>query len=219
MDAGLVKGEGFAVDASIIKADASRQRGVPSDEPVNWSDPALSTRAVREYLEALDEEALAETLPKRLSLTDPQARWTTAPGGPAFYAYSTNYLIDTEHDVIMDVEPTPAHRTAEVESTKTMINRVETQFDIKPDRLIGNTAYGTASMLAWMVEEKDIAPNVPVWGSTPFPRTVLKESKTSDPAGRLYDAFSDCETVRCSRIDPLEPHQAFDTIDGKLVPA
>lgn len=94
MDAGLVKGEGFAVDASIIKADASRQRGVPGDEPVNWSDPALSTRAVREYLEGLDEEALAETLPKRLSLTDPQARWTAAPGGPAFYAYSTNYLID-----------------------------------------------------------------------------------------------------------------------------
>ena len=37
MDAGLVKGEGFAVDASIIKADASRQRGVPGDEPVNRS--------------------------------------------------------------------------------------------------------------------------------------------------------------------------------------
>ncbi len=65
MDAGLVKGEGFAVDASIIKADASRQRGVPGDEPVNWSDPALSTRAVREYLEALDEEALAGSLAAR----------------------------------------------------------------------------------------------------------------------------------------------------------
>ena len=81
MDAGLVKGEGFAVDASIIKADASRQRGVPGDEQVNWSDPALSSHTVREYLEALDEEALAETLPKRLSLKDPQARWTAAPGG------------------------------------------------------------------------------------------------------------------------------------------
>ena len=117
MDAGLVKGEGFAVDASVIKADASRQRGVPGDEEVNWSDPSLSTRAVREYLEALDEEALAETLPKRLSLTDPLARWTAAPGGPAFFAYSTNYLIDVEHGVIMDVEPTPAHRTAEPEAT------------------------------------------------------------------------------------------------------
>jgi len=55
---------------------------------------------------------------KRLSLTDPQARWIAAPGGSAFYAYSTNYPIDTEHGVIMDVEPTPAHRTAEVESTR-----------------------------------------------------------------------------------------------------
>jgi len=109
--------------------------------------------AVREYLEALDEEALAETLPKRLSLTDPQARWTAAPGGPAFYAYSTNYLIDTEQGVIVDVELTPAHRMAEVESTKIMIGWVEAQFDIKPERLIGDTAYGTASMLAWMVEE------------------------------------------------------------------
>ena len=166
MDAGLVKGEGFAVDASIIKADASRQRGVPGNEEVNWRDPSLSTRAVREYLEALDREASAEALPKRLSLTDLLSRWTAAPGGSAFFAYSTNYLIDVEHGVIMDVEPTPAHRTAEVESTKTMIERVEGQFDIKPDRLIGDTAYGTAPMLAWMVDEKDIEPHVPVWDKT-----------------------------------------------------
>ena len=81
MAAGLVKSEGFAVDASIIKADASRQRGVAGDE-VDWNDPKLSSRAVREYLEALDEEALAEALPKKISLTDPQSRWTAAPGGP-----------------------------------------------------------------------------------------------------------------------------------------
>lgn len=87
-----------------------------------------------------------------LSLTDPQALWTAAPGGPAFYAYSTNYLIDTKHGVIVDVEPTPAHRPAEVESTKTMIGRVEEQYNIKPERLIGDTAYGTAPMLVWMVD-------------------------------------------------------------------
>ncbi|WP_415767171.1 transposase [Pseudomonas sp. ZB1P45] len=45
-------------------------------------------------------------------------------------------------------------------------HRVEAQFDIKPDRLIGDTAYGTAPMLAWMVEEKDIEPHVPVWDKT-----------------------------------------------------
>ncbi len=175
MDAGLVKGERFAADASVIKADASRQRGVLGDDEINWRDPALSTRAVREYLEALDEEALGEALPKRLSLTDPLYRWTEAPGGPAFFAYSTNYLIDVEHGVIMDVEPTPAHRTAEVESTKTMIERVEEQFDIKPDRLIGDTAYVTAPMLAWMVNEKTSS-RMCRFGTKPSVRTRASRS-------------------------------------------
>ncbi|KPB21239.1 putative transposase [Pseudomonas syringae pv. syringae] len=148
MQVDLVKGEGFAVGASIIKAGASQQRGVHGDEEVNWRYPSLSTRAVREYLKALDEEARAEAPPKRLSLTARPARWTAALGGAAFFAYSTNYPIDAEHGVIMQVESTPAHRTAEVESTKTTINRVESQFEIKPDRLIGDTAYGTATMLA-----------------------------------------------------------------------
>ena len=163
MVAGLVKGEGFAVDASVVAADASRQRGVPSSEAVDWKDPGLSTRAVREYLEALDAESLAQAMPKNISLTDPQSRWTAAPGGPAFYAYSTNYLVDTEHGVILDVEATPAHRTAEVESAKTMVDRVEQRFQLTPERLIGDTAYGTASMLAWIVEAKGIEPHVPVW--------------------------------------------------------
>jgi len=166
MAAGLVKGEGFAVDASVVAADANRQRGVPSSETVDWKDATLSTRAVWEYLEALDGESLAQALPKNLSLTDPQARWTAAPGGPAFYAYSTNYLVDTEHGVILDVAATPAHRTAEVESAKTMVDRVEERFDLTPERLIGDTAYGTAPMLDWMVEDKGIEPHVPVWDKT-----------------------------------------------------
>ena len=163
MAAGLVKGEGFAVDASVVAADANRQRGVSGSEAIDWHDPGFSTRAVREYLEALDAQSLAQTLPKNISLTDPQSRWTAAPGGPAFYAYSTNYLVDTEHGLILDVEATPAHRTAEVESAKTMVDRVEQRFQLTPKRFIGDTAYGTASMLAWMVEHKGIEPHVPVW--------------------------------------------------------
>ncbi|MDT4846923.1 IS1182 family transposase ISCfr1 [compost metagenome] len=85
---------------------------------------------MREYFEALDEEALAEALLKRVSLTDPQARWTAIPGGPAYFACTTNYLIETDHGVILDVEATPAHRTAEVESTRTMVEHVEAQFDL-----------------------------------------------------------------------------------------
>lgn len=163
MDEGLVKGEGFTLDANIIKADASRQRGVPGDDQVNGSYPVLCTRAV--HLEALDEEAMAETLPKRLSLTDHKARWTAAPGGPAFYAHSTGYLIDTERSVIMDVESTPARRTAEVTSTKTMINRARSAVRNQSGRLIGDTAWGAAPMLVWMWR-KGIEPHVPVWEKT-----------------------------------------------------
>ncbi|GAO36983.1 transposase [Sulfuricella sp. T08] len=163
MAAGLVKGEGFAVDASIVAADASGPRGISRGEEIDWTNPALNNRAVREYLEALDEEALVEALPRRISLTDPQSRWTGATGDNPFFAYSTNYLIDTANGVILDVEATPANRTAEVESTKVMIERVEANFNLIPERLIGDTAYGSAPMLAWLVEEKRIEPHVPVW--------------------------------------------------------
>ena len=105
INAGLVSGEGFAVDASVV----------------------------------------------------------AAPGGPAFYAYSTNYLIDTNAGIVVDVEARPAHRTLEVQSTKTMIERVEDRFAIKTKKLIGDTAYGTAEFLGWMVNEKNIEPHVPVW--------------------------------------------------------
>jgi transposase len=165
MAAGLVKAEGFAVDASVVAADASRQRRLGKDG-MEWRDRSRCSRAVREYLEALDSGSEDQAVPRNVSFTDPQARWTAAPGGPAFYAYSTNYLIDTEHAVIMDVEATTAHRTAEVEVTKTMIDRVEARFDLKPKRLIGDMAYGTAPMLAWMVEDKGIDPHVPVWDKT-----------------------------------------------------
>ena len=193
MTEGVVKGEGFAVDASVVAADANRQRGVPGSEAVDWNDPALRTRAVREYLEALDGES--QTVPKNISLTDPQSRWTAAPGGPAFYAYSTNYLVDTEHGVIVDVQATPAHRTDEVESVKTMLDRVEERFGLAPDRLIGDTAYGTAPMLAWMVEDRGIEPHVPVW----------ERSQRDDGtfASNDFQWNEEADEYRCPRGHPL----------------
>jgi transposase len=156
MTAGLVAGEGFAVDAN-------RRRGVPSEEGIEWSNPQLGTRAVREYLQGLEQEGQIGSTPKNISLTDPAARWTAAPGCPAFFAYSTNYLVDIHAGVIVDVESTAAHRTEENDATKTMIDRVEERFDLKPKRLVGDTAYGTAAMLNWLVNEKQIEPHVPVW--------------------------------------------------------
>ena len=177
MAEGLVGGEGFAVDASTIKADANRTRGRPGSEAIDWSRDHKPSRAVREYLAALETSNPTEgadcegtvsqvTPPKNISLTDPAARWTAAPGGPPFYAYSTNYLIDLDAGIIVDVQATPAYRTQEVDSTKVMIERVQERFDLKPTRLVGDTAYGTAPMLDWIVNHKRIEPHVPVWDKT-----------------------------------------------------
>ena len=113
MKEGLVGGEGFAVDASVIKADANRSRSTAREEAEGLRDPQHATRAVREYLAALDAQGEPVTAPASISPTDPAARWT-AVDGPAFYAYSTNYLIDVQAGIIVDVEATPALRTAEV---------------------------------------------------------------------------------------------------------
>ena len=160
IDEGLVGGEGFAVDASIVRADASKQNIQDRDNDDDWPTPRRSTRPVKEYLDGMDE---SDKPAKRLSLSDPAARWTAAMGGPAYFAYSTNYLIDVDHGIILDVEATPAHRTAEVDSTRTMIDRVESKNEIKPTRLIGDTAYGTGEMVSWMVDEKGIEPHAPLW--------------------------------------------------------
>ena len=159
---GLVGGEGFAVDASVIKADASPQRNVPGVE-ATWDRNASISRPVREYLEALDASEEERKPPKNVSLTDPASQWTAAPGGPAFYAYSTNYLIDVKAGVIADVEATPAYKTDEFDAARTMIDLVEDRFGVKPAHLIGDTAYSTSEMLGWMVEEKRIEPHVPIW--------------------------------------------------------
>ena len=158
---GLVGGEGFATDASIIKADANRQRGVSNTE-ATWDRASPLARPVREYLEALDAAEVERSLPKNISLTDPASQWTAAPGGPAFYAYSTNYLIDTKVGVIVDVEASRSNHRDEVNATRTMLERTEAQIGIKPNRLIGDAAYGSAEMLGWLVEEKMIEPHVPV---------------------------------------------------------
>src|SRR6266403_442199 len=160
---GLVGGEGFAVDASMIKADANRQRCVPGSE---WQAPEAANHAVREYLAVLDDTAFGaatSVVPKFISPADPAARWTGANGGLAFFAYCTNYLIDLQHAVIVDVEATTAIRQAEVTAQQRMIDRTQERFDLWPDRLAADAAYGSAKNLAWLVHERDIEPHIPVF--------------------------------------------------------
>jgi hypothetical protein len=163
--AGLVGGEGFAVDASLIAADANKQRSIPGAQWNKECAAKVASRAVREYLATLDDAAFgaaSEVRPKFVSPSDPAAQWTGAMRGPAFFAYADNYLVDVKCGVIVDVEATRAIRQAEVGAAKTMIDRTELRLGLKPQRLAADSAYGSAPMLNWIVNEKKIAPHIPV---------------------------------------------------------
>src|SRR6266566_4153237 len=170
MAAGLVKGEGFAVDASVMEANASRYHGKAPDE-LDWTDAQRQKRAVAEYLAALDAESEAEEggynsaggsdgtptpkpdrkPPKVISPSDPSSAWTAKANKRVQFGYGLNYLIDVAHAIIVDVEATPARTFDEVAATKVMIERAEKRLALKPDWLAG----------------KNITPHIPVWERCP----------------------------------------------------
>src|SRR5215472_14184132 len=163
IDEGLVGGEGFAVDASLIAADASERTRVAGAAGL---PPEAAGRAVEEYLAVLDDAAFgaaSEVTPKFIAPADPATRWTAAHRGPAFFAYSANYLVDADHAIIVDVEATTAIRQAEILAANRMIERSLERFELYPERLIGDTAYGSAEMLDWLVQEHGIEPHIPVF--------------------------------------------------------
>jgi len=205
----LVGGDGFAVDASLIRAEANRQRfhsgedGLPHD---------LSSRAVDEYLAVLDDAAFGAAtpvVPSRVSPSDPASRYTSAHGGQAQFCYATNYLIDVQNAVIVDVEASTAVRQAEVTAAKRMIDRVQNDLGIWPRKLIADTGYGSAEMLAWLVHERDIEPHIPVFDKSG------RAAGTFERADFAYDIADDHYICPAGRVlkrgrprssDPDQPH-------------
>ena len=121
--------------------------------------------------------AATDVVPKFVSPADPAARWTGAHGGQTFFAYSTNYLIDVDNGIIVDVEATTAIRQAEVLAAKRMIERAIDCFDLYPARLLGDSAYGSAEMLGWLVYEHGIVCSI-----SPHARTAPSYARTSPTA-------------------------------------
>ena len=177
--AGFVGGEAFSIDASLIKADVNKQKRIPGDQPMNWPKAGQASRAVREYLTALDAARSHDENgdgdgdgsssgksrskpPKEVSVTDPQATWVARPGVDPFFAYDANYLIDNKAGIILDAEGTRANRIVEIAVTQTMVDRVRRRFDLQPQRLAGDTAYGAVRLLKWLVD-RQIGPHIPVW--------------------------------------------------------
>jgi len=163
MARGLVKGEGFAVDASVMEANASRYHGKAPDE-IDWSQAKRQSRAVADYLAALEQEEPnpERKAPKVISLSDPASAWTAKANKRVQFGYGLNYLVDVENAVIVDVEATPARTYDEVLASQTMIERSQARLGLKPKQLIADTAYGTGKFLAYVVASK-IAPHIPVW--------------------------------------------------------
>ena len=204
IDEGLVGGEGFAVDASLIAADAGDRTRV---EGAAGLPPEAASRAVEEYLAVLDDAAFgaaSEVTPKFIAPADPAARWTAAHRGPAFFAYSTNYLIDVDNAIIVDVEATTAIRQAEVLAAKRMVERSMEHFDLYPERLIGDTAYGSAEMLDWLVHDRGIEPHIPVYDKSQRSDGTFSRDDFS------YDQASD--TYRCPAAKTLRRYRRPFTV-------
>lgn len=205
--AGLVGGEGFSIDASLIKADVDKKKRLPGNQPIAWPKPEEAPRAVREYLAALDaarddnengndDDGLSgggnrRKPPKEVSLTDPQAAWVARKNSDPFFAYDANYLIDNKVGIIVDAEGTRANRRAEIAIAGTMIERVNERFDLRPQRLAGDTAYGAVRMLKWLVD-RQILPHIPVWD---------KSTRTDGTFSRADFVFDQSRNVYFARVE------------------
>ena len=204
---GLVGGDGFAVDASLIQADANKHRSIPGAEWNRDIDPEHSRRAVREYLATLDDPAYgaaSDVTPKFVSPSDPAAQWTGALRNAAFFAYANNYLIDVKVGIIMDVEASRAIRQAEVGASQTMIERTEACFGIKPEWLAADTAYGSAANLDWLVNKQRIAPHIPVIDKS------QREDGTFSREHFIYDEVRDIYTCPAGKTLTTTGHISTD---------
>src|SRR4029450_5593467 len=131
---GLVSGEGLAVDDSVLGANASRYHGKAPEE-LDWTEKQRGTRAVAEYLAALDEAAEPDPNrkpPKVISPSDPSSAWTAKANKRVQFGYGLNYLIDIDNAVIVDVEATPAATYYRRAAHKIMLDRTEACLGRKP---------------------------------------------------------------------------------------
>jgi transposase len=215
--AGLVGGEGFSIDASLIKADVDKKKRLPGDQPIAWPKAEEASRAVREYLAVLDACSDEESgggddsgasgggrrglAPKEVSLTDPQAAWVARKGSDPFFAYDANYLIDNKTGIIVDAEGTRANRAAEIAITETMIDRIKRRFDLCPQRLAGDSVYGAVRLLKALVD-RNITPHVPVWDkSARHDGTFSRADFVFDQERNVYICPGGAELTSTGNID------------------
>jgi transposase len=211
--AGLVGGEAFSIDASLIKADVDKHKRIPDRNTTPWPPTEQTSRAVREYIAALDAASREQDTGrggqgddsgetrKEVSPIDPQATWIARKGIDTTFYYDANYLIDNRFGIIIDAEGTRASRREETNITETMLVRVMDRFSMRPERLAGDTAYGTGRLLRWLVDRK-ITPHIPVWDKSARPDGMFSKADfTFDRERNVYICPAGKELTHSGLID------------------
>jgi hypothetical protein len=116
--------------------------------------------------------------------------------------------------VIVDVEATPTRISMEVDVVETMLDRVEARFDLKPERISADIAYGTGDLLGELVA-RNIAPHIPVWDKGKRDNgTLSREDFRFEPERDLYICprgnFSK-PPARCMTAGPCSTERANTT--------
>jgi transposase len=197
---GLVGGEAFSIDASLIKADVDKKKRVPGDQPIAWPKAEEASRAVREYLAALDA-ACADEESGGAGDGGSSGGGTPRVGVDPFFAYDANYLIDNKAGIIVDAEGTRANRIEEIAITETMVDRVKRRFGLRPQRLVGDSVYGAARLLKALVD-RNITPHVPVWDKSARPDGTFSRSDfVFDAERNVYICPGGAELTSTGNID------------------
>ncbi len=151
----LIKGKCWSSDATTIEANASMKSLEPIEVPFNEE----------EYLHALDgangnEEETKEVVSKERiskndierSRTDPEARLTGRRGSKKHLGYSDNILVDSEHNIILDVEVTMPSQTQEGLASVEMVKRSEFKLGMVPESFGADSAYGRGVVVRGLKE-------------------------------------------------------------------
>ncbi|NOJ41139.1 hypothetical protein HCN58_16285 [Bradyrhizobium sp. WSM 1791] len=172
---------GFAVDASLIAADANKQPSADGSDEVDWKTIARMDRSIREFSALWIRLGRGERNGTEIHLEVGSGRALDRRSQRTCLLCLCQQLpLDLKAAIMVDVEAMRAIRQAEVGAARTMVERTEERLELCPERLAVDSAYGAAEMLGWLGNERATEPHIPVFDKSgrPMGRSRGKTSPT-----------------------------------------